>query len=65
MKEVDTGKAYRLFYPSVPAVLSASHRKTVSAMPVVSFTALSESPSLVGVSSLPSHTTHKTVIAAR
>jgi len=65
MKEVDTGKAYRLFYPSVPAVLSASHRKTVSAMLVVSFTALSESPSLVGVSSLPSHSTHKTVIAAR
>jgi len=65
LKEVERSKAYRLFYPSVPAVLSASYRKTVSAMPVVSFTTLSETPSLVGVSSLPSHTTHRTVLAAR
>jgi len=65
MKDLDKGKAYRLFYPSVPAVLSASHRKIVSAMPVVSFTSLSEFPPIVGVSSSPSHFTHKTVLDSR
>ena len=65
LKAVDKGKAYRLFYPAVPAVLSASHGRTVSAMPVVSLISLSETPPLVGVSSSPSHFTHRVVLASR
>src|SRR5438046_1847384 len=57
--------AHQQFYPSVPDVRSASPRTMLSAAPAFSFTALAETPSLVGVSSLPSHSTHKTVIAAR
>jgi len=65
MKEVQKGKFYRFFYPSVPAILSSSHGRTVSAMPVVSFTSLSESPPIVGVSSSRSHRTYKTALASR
>jgi flavin reductase (DIM6/NTAB) family NADH-FMN oxidoreductase RutF len=50
MKKVDPGKAYRLFYPQVPALLCARMGREVSAMPVVSYAHLSESPPLMGVS---------------
>jgi len=65
MRDVKGLNVHRLFYPSVPAVLSTSHNKTISAMPVVSFTTLSDSPPLLGVSSLPSHFTHKTVLLSK
>ncbi len=61
MRDIETRKFYRLLYPTVPAILAASDGSTVSAMPVVSLTMLSESPPLVGVSSAPSHSTFKTV----
>ena len=53
MKDVDPSKAHRLFYPGVPAILCASHRGRVSAMPVISYASLSEVPPLVGVSCNP------------
>lgn len=62
---MEAAKFYRLFYPQVPAILAASHGSTVSAMPVVSFTMLSESPPVVGVSSANSHRTLKTVLRSR
>lgn len=45
---------HRLFYPQVPAVLSARHRGRVSAMPVVSYVSVSDEPPLVGVGCNPS-----------
>lgn len=50
MKPVDTALAYRLFYPGVPALLSAQSGRTVAAMPVISYAQLSEKPPLFGVS---------------
>jgi flavin reductase (DIM6/NTAB) family NADH-FMN oxidoreductase RutF len=50
LREVQPSKVHRLFYPEVPAVLSASWRGRVSAMPVVSYMSLSSEPPLVGVS---------------
>jgi flavin reductase (DIM6/NTAB) family NADH-FMN oxidoreductase RutF len=53
MKEIELSKVHRLFYPDVPAILCASHKGRVSAMPVVSYTSLSADPPLVGVSCDP------------
>ena len=55
--KVGSSLIHRLFYPQVPAVLSAMVGKRVSAMPVVSYTSVSDSPPMVAVSSLPSHYT--------
>ena len=58
---VDPSLIHRLFYPQVPAVLSALAGKWVSAMPVVSYTSVSDSPPMVAVSSAPAHYTCKLV----
>ncbi len=50
LKKVDPALAHRLFYPGVPAVLAARSGKTVAAMPVISYSSLSERPPLFGVS---------------
>ena len=50
LRRVDPALAHRLFYPEVPAVLAASSGKTVAGMPVVSYSALSQRPPLLGVS---------------
>jgi flavin reductase (DIM6/NTAB) family NADH-FMN oxidoreductase RutF len=61
---VDPSLIHRLFYPQVPAVLSAMVGTRVSAMPVVSYTSVSDSPPMVAVSSAPSHYTCKLVLEA-
>jgi len=62
--KVDSALIHRLFYPQVPAILSAMAGKRVSAMPVVSYTSVSDSPPMVAVSSAPSHYTCKLVLEA-
>ena len=62
--KVDPSLIHRLFYPQVPAILSAMVGKRVSAMPVVSYTSVSDSPPMVAVSSAPSHYTCKLVLEA-
>lgn len=64
MRVVAPSKVYRLFYPSVPAVVSASFAERVSAMPVVSLVSLSNEPALVGFSSSPGHETFGTAVDA-
>ncbi len=46
---VNPSLLHRLFYPQVPAVLSAASAGRVSAMPVVSYASVSDSPPLVAV----------------
>jgi len=62
--KVDPSLIHRLFYPQVPAVLSAMSGKRVSAMPVVSYTSVSDAPPMVAVSSVPSHYTCRLVLEA-
>ena len=62
--KVDPSLIHRLFYPQVPVILSARVGKRVSAMPVVSYTSVSDSPPMVAVSSAPSHYTCKLVLDA-
>jgi flavin reductase (DIM6/NTAB) family NADH-FMN oxidoreductase RutF len=62
--KVEPSLIHRLFYPQVPAILSAMAGKRVSAMPVVSYTSVSDSPPMVAVSSLPSHYTCKLALDA-
>jgi len=62
--EVDFKLIHRLFYPQVPAVLSASHRGRTAAMPVVSYSSVSDSPPLVAIGCNPNTFTCKLVLAA-
>ena len=65
MRQVEGAKVYRLFYPSVPAIVAAAAPlgdERVSAMPVVSIISLSNDPALVGIASSPSHGTYRTII---
>ncbi len=55
---------HRLFYPQVPAVLSTQHRGRVSAMPVVSYASVSDSPPLVAVACDPKSFTCKLALKA-
>jgi flavin reductase (DIM6/NTAB) family NADH-FMN oxidoreductase RutF len=57
--KVDPSRLHRLFYPQVPLVLAAKHGKRVSAMPVVSYAQISESPPLVAVACDPKAFTYK------
>jgi flavin reductase (DIM6/NTAB) family NADH-FMN oxidoreductase RutF len=63
--KVDPKLIHRLFYPQVPAVLSAKLKGRVSAMPVVSYAAVSDSPPLVAVACNPKGFTCKLAIKAR
>ncbi|MGD0638160.1 MAG: flavin reductase family protein [Nitrososphaerales archaeon] len=65
MRKVEGSNVYRLLYPSVPVVVAASHRGKISAMPAVSVISLSNSPTLIGVSSSPSNDTRGTIVKAR
>jgi len=58
LKEVPASKAHRLYYPGVPAVLCAKADARVSAMPVISYLAISESPPMVGVACNPTSFTY-------
>jgi len=57
--KVDPSRIHRLFYPQVPLVLAAKYGNRVSAMPVVSYAQISNSPSLVAVSCDPNAFTYK------
>jgi flavin reductase (DIM6/NTAB) family NADH-FMN oxidoreductase RutF len=50
LRRIDPALAHRLFYPGVAAVLAARWGTTVAAMPVISYTSLSEKPPIFGVS---------------
>jgi flavin reductase (DIM6/NTAB) family NADH-FMN oxidoreductase RutF len=63
--KVDPKLIHRLFYPQVPVVLSAAYRGRVSAMPVVSYAAVSDSPPLVTVGCNPDSFTCKLALKAR
>lgn len=52
--EVDPSLIHRLFYPQVPAVMSVMLGKRVSAMPVVSYSSVSDAPPLITVACRPS-----------
>jgi flavin reductase (DIM6/NTAB) family NADH-FMN oxidoreductase RutF len=58
-------RLHRLFYPQVPAILSASSAGHVSAMPVVSYASVSVSPPLIAVACKPVSYTLKLVLSAR
>ncbi len=62
---VDPALLHRLFYPQVPAVLSVQYRNRVSAMPVVSYSSVSDRPPLVSVACKPESFTCKLLVKAR
>jgi flavin reductase (DIM6/NTAB) family NADH-FMN oxidoreductase RutF len=64
LRKVRPALAHRLFYPGVAAVLAARSGDTVAAMPVVSYSALSEKPPLFGVSCARDSFTLRTSIKA-
>lgn len=64
MKKVEGSKVYRLLYPAVPAIIAASTRENVAAMPVASLISLSNDPAMIAFSSSPAHRTYATVIEA-
>ena len=51
--KVDPALIHRLFYPQVPLVMAAQSRGRVSAMPVVSYASVSDSPPMVAVACNP------------
>jgi flavin reductase (DIM6/NTAB) family NADH-FMN oxidoreductase RutF len=63
--KVDPKLIHRLFYPQVPAILSAQLSNRVSAMPVVSYAAVSDSPPLVAVACNPVGFTCKLALKAK
>lgn len=62
--KVEPTLIHRLFYPQVPLVLAASAGGRVSAMPVVSYASVSESPPMVAVSCNPESFTCKLAVKA-
>ena len=63
--KVDSSLIHRLFYPQVPAVLASQYRGRVSAMPVVSYASVSDSPPLVAVACNPQSYTPKLILRSR
>jgi flavin reductase (DIM6/NTAB) family NADH-FMN oxidoreductase RutF len=62
--KVSPSLVHRLFYPQVPAVLSVQYMGRVSAMPVVSYASVSDTPPLVAVACNPLSFTCKLVLKA-
>ena len=62
--KVEPALIHRLFYPQVPVVMAALMKGRVSAMPVVSYASLSDSPPLVAVSCNPGSFTCKLAVRA-
>ena len=65
MKKVKPELLHRLFYPQVPAVMSVKLGTRVSAMPVVSYSAVSESPPIVAVACAPGASTCRAALKAK
>lgn len=63
--KVDPSLIHRLFYPQVPLVLAAQLEGRISAMPVVSYASVSDSPPLVAVACNPRAFTCKLAQRAR
>ena len=63
--KVEFSRLHRLFYPQVPLVLAAEQGGRVSAMPVVAYVVLSDSPPLIGVSCNSFAFTYKLSVKAR
>ena len=63
--KVDPYLIHRLFYPQVPLVMAAQYRGRVSAMPVVSYLSVSDSPPVVGVACAPQGFTCRLALKAR
>ena len=63
--KVEPSLIHRLFYPQVPLVLSAQLRGRVSAMPVVSYASISDTPPMVAVSCNPAGFTCKLIQKTR
>jgi flavin reductase (DIM6/NTAB) family NADH-FMN oxidoreductase RutF len=63
--KVSPSLIHRLFYPQVPLVMSVQFRGRVSAMPVVSYASVSDSPPMVVVACNPDGFTCKLAIKAR
>jgi flavin reductase (DIM6/NTAB) family NADH-FMN oxidoreductase RutF len=63
--KVDFSRLHRLFYPQVPMVLSAQVGARVSAMPVVAYLAISDSPPLLGIACSPHAFTYRLVVKAK
>ncbi|MBM3897386.1 MAG: flavin reductase family protein [Thaumarchaeota archaeon] len=61
IKEISPEKAYRLFYPNVVALLSASFKDDADVMPVISYCSLSFEPPLFGVAINPKSFTYRLV----
>jgi flavin reductase (DIM6/NTAB) family NADH-FMN oxidoreductase RutF len=57
--KVDPSKLHRLFYPQVPLVLAAKVGNRVSAMPVVAYALISDSPPFVAVACDPRTFTYR------
>ena len=64
-KELGPAKAYRLFYPNVVALLSASFNDDADVMPVISYCSLSFNPALIGVAINPKSFTYTLVKKSR
>ncbi len=62
--KVDQSLIHRLFYPQVPLVMAARWGKRVSAMPVVSYASISDTPPLIAVACNPEGFTCKLAIKA-
>jgi flavin reductase (DIM6/NTAB) family NADH-FMN oxidoreductase RutF len=65
LSRVDLHKAYRLFYPTVPAILTSTYNERISAMPVVSYSMISNKPAIVGVALSRTHSTYRTIIRSK
>jgi len=63
--DIDFKLIHRLFYPQVPAVLSATYLGRTSAMPVVSYASVSDSPPLVVIGCNPDAFTCKLALKAK
>lgn len=63
--KVDPSLLHRLFYPQVPAILSAQFGGRVSAMPVVSYASVSTSPPMVAVGCDPASFTYRMASKSR
>jgi len=63
--KVDFSNLHRLFYPQVPAILSASSAGRISAMPVVSYASVSVSPPLIAIACEPASYTLNLTLSSR
>ncbi len=64
-KDVDPAKVHRLFYPQVPAVITAEFDGRIGGMPAIWCMPLSFNPPIVGVAIAPEHETWRIIANAQ